>query len=273
MWRARVLVLLASGVACSAVTSSLGGRPGPDTGLVRGTRPARSAGARHADRLTDGIAAYPGDPARTDLTAALAGSEAFVVYDLGAVVPIRCALLEADGDDTYLLSVSSDGERFAPLWSAGAADERGMQLRMRRDLAGAGRYLRLTASGGDGVYAIAELAVFSVCPPRWPPVLAVQRGTLVVESLHLKIWALVALAAAFALAYRRRAPDFVKLLVAVPLGVALSLVLQLAEVWPPPARLALELAAAVVALAGIVAVRLLIARRRPPAAAPVRKES
>jgi hypothetical protein len=256
---------LAMLVACSGLTSGLRGRPGPETGLLRGLAPSSARGASHPDRLTDGIAAEPGDGAVTDLTTVLARAGAFVTYDLGAVTPVRCALLQADGDDHYTLSLSADGQRWESLWTAGPADEPGMQLGLGRALTGSGRYLRLDAAGGDGRYAVAELAVFAACPVRFPPGLAMQKGTPVVESVRLKIWALGALAVAYVLAYRRRAPDFIKLLVALPLGVALSLGVQLAEIWPPPARLALELAGVVVAFAAALGARVALGRRRKPA--------
>jgi hypothetical protein len=256
---AAVLVLALA--SCSGLTSGLRGRPGPETGLLRGRAPSAARGAHHPDRLTDGIGAEPGDPPRTDLTTVLVSPEAFVVYDLGAVTPVRCALVEADGDDRYTLSLSNDGARWEPLWTAAPADERGMQLRLGRDLAGSGRYLRLAAAGGDGVYAVAEVAAFAACPARFPPGLAVQKGTPVGQAVETKIAALAALAAAYVLAYRRRAPDFVKLLVALPLGVALSLAVQLVEIWPPPARLALELAGVAAVVAAAFLARAALGRR------------
>jgi len=71
-----------------------------------------------------------------------------------------------------------------------------------------------------------------------------------------------ACAAAYILGYRRRAPDFVKLLVAVPLGLATALCVQLAEVWPPSAPLAGGLVAAVAIPAAAAALRAAAGRRR-----------
>jgi hypothetical protein len=246
--------------SCGGLTAGLRGHPGPDTGLVRGLQPWRAQGVRHADRLTDGIAADPGDPARTDLTAALAGPDAYVVYDLGAAVPVRCVAVQAGGGDTLALSLSADGQSFVPLWTAAPADEPGMQLRVGRGLAGVGRYLRMSAAGAGA--SAAELVAMSDCPQRFPPPLAVQRGTPLEEAVRTKIALLAALALAYTLGYRRRAPDFVKLLVVAPLGVALALGVQLAELWPPPARTALELAGALAAVAAAVGLRVALARRR-----------
>lgn len=255
---AAAALLLAS---CTNLTSGLRGRPGPENGLLRGQSPSSARGASHTDRLTDGIAADPGDGPLTDLTTVLAPAGAFVTYDLGAVVPVRCALVEADGDDRYTLSLSADGARWEPLWTAGPADEPGMQLRKARDLTGRGRYLRLEAGGGDGRYAVAELAVFEACPARFPPGLALQKGKPLVESVRLKIWALAGLAVAYALAYRRRAPDFVKLLIVAPLGVGLALGVDLAELWPPPTAVALQLAGAMAVIAAVLGGRAWWRRR------------
>ena len=138
-----------------------------------------------------------------------------------------------------------------------------MQPRAVRDLHGSGRYLRLAASGGDGVYAVAELSVAADCPPRWPPALAPQHGTPIDRSAATKAWAFAALAAAYVLAYRRKLPDFVKLLVAAPLGVALALAFQLADIWPPPRSLLGPLLAAPAIVAAAFALRKVMARKAP----------
>jgi hypothetical protein len=259
-----------AGAACTGVATSIGGKPGPEAGLLRGRSPSQSAHVTHVGRLTDGIAAMPDDPPRTDLTSLFGSPEAFVVYDLGTETQIGCAAVDADGDDAYALALSNDGVTFAPLWTAPPVEDRGVQPRAARDLSGRGRYLRLTASGGDGLYAVAELSAAADCPPRWPPVLAPLHGTPVERSARTKIWAFAALAAAYVLAYRRKLPDFFKLLVAAPLGVALALAFQLADIWPPPRALLGPIAAAAAIVGTAFAVRVAWARfRRGATATPM----
>jgi len=252
--------VLAGLLGCNGVATSLGGRPGPESGLLRGKLPAKSSGVTHVDRLTDGIAAYPDEPPLTDLTSVLGTSEAFAIYDLGRDTKIACVAIVADADDRYALSVSQDGRTFAPLWSAPPIEDRGMQPRAEHGLTGSGRWLRLSASGGDGLYAVAELSVAEVCPPRWPPALALQHGTRIEQSLELKLWAFAGLGAAFILAYRRRSPDFIKLLGAVPAGVAVAAFVQLADLWPPPGRVLMRVAVSLAIVLAAAAVRIAVGR-------------
>ncbi|HVX96732.1 MAG TPA: hypothetical protein VHK47_17575, partial [Polyangia bacterium] len=222
--RRLVLLLgaLALGAGCQRVTSNLSGG-GPEAGLLRGKMPVDSLNVSHAVRLTDGIAAEPDDSAPTDLTAVLDGRSAYVTWDLGADVPVRCALIDADGANSYALMLSRDGGRFDDLWTA-PVDERGQQLRAGRDLEGRGRYLRLRL--GDGPWPVgikqrgfvSEVRAWSECPTQWPA-LAMQKGTPDEEAVSLKLWAFAALAVGYVLAYRKRAPDWVKLLGVAPLGL------------------------------------------------------
>jgi hypothetical protein len=231
--------------------------------LLRGRSPSRADRVTHVDRLTDGIAARMDDPPRTELTSRFSSPAAFVVYDLGAETGVECAAIDADGDDTYTLEISADGVTFIPIWIAPPDPDRGMQPRAARGLRGSGRYLRLTASGGDGVYAVAELSAAAVCPPRWPPALAPQQGTPIDRSAAIKAWAFAVLGAAYVLGYRRKLPDFVKLLFALPLGIALALAFQLADIWPPPRSLLAPLLAAPAIVAAAFVLRVAVSRRRP----------
>ncbi|HEX4405344.1 MAG TPA: hypothetical protein VH560_10985 [Polyangia bacterium] len=254
-----VLLALACG-ACERLASNLGGGWGPEAGVLRGKRPLEAHDVTHATLLTDGIAAVPGDPWRTDLTAVLTAPGASVTWDLGGATPVRCALVDADGDDSYALAISSDGQTFAPLWTATPDEDAGQQLRAGRDLRGAGRYLRLTATGGDGRWSVSEVSAWSECPKTWPP-LAMQKGTPDDESLRLKLWAFGALALGYVLAYRKRAPDWLKLIGVVPAGLAVAATVQLVQDWPPSSSLALQITG--VAAAIIAAAALKVARARP----------
>jgi hypothetical protein len=255
---------LASGLwaatACDRLATNLSGGAGPGAGLLRGRLPADARGVAHAVRLTDGIAAAPGDPPQTDLTANFAARFASATWDLGAETPVRCALIDADGKTSYDVSVSSDGRTFAPLWTAGPDEDAGQQLRAGRDLRGSGRYLRLSAGGGAGHWSVSEVGAWRECPTAWPP-LAMQKGTPDEEAVRLKLWAFGALTVAYVLAYRKRAPDWAKLLVVAPAGVGVALAVQIADLWPPPAPLVARLAVVAAAFGVALVARWVRARR------------
>jgi hypothetical protein len=249
--------------ACSDLATGIGGRPGPEAGLLRGKSPPRSSGVSHVDRLTDGITAAHGDPARTDLTSAFSSRDAHVIYDLGAPVSIACVALDADSGSRYVLTVSADGVAWQPMCTADGVPGSGIQTRTVRGLRASGRYVRLAVESGVGPHAVAELSLASECPARWPPALAPLRGTPVERSALGKWWTFVALASAYVLAYRRKLPDFVKLLIAAPLGVGLAFVVQLAgDLWPPPSALAAPLAGGAAIVAAAFAIRVAVSRLR-----------
>jgi hypothetical protein len=247
--------------ACTNLASNLAGRPGPEAGLLRGKAPARSSGVTHVGRLTDGIASVPWDPPITQLSSVLSSPDAFVVFDLGRATDVGCAVILADGDDRYTLALSADGQAFTPLWTAEPDGDRGQQPRVARDLRGNGRWLRLTAAGGDGVYAVTELAVAETCPPRWPPVLAFQNGTPLERAIMIKGWAFAALAIAFILAYSKRAPDWLKLGGAIPAGVAIALAVDIADLWPLPGATLATVLVVLFLVAGAAAGRRLWQRK------------
>jgi hypothetical protein len=269
---ARLAVVAAAAlasVACDRLATNLGGGYGPEAGVLRSKLPAAARGVANVKRLTDGIAAATGDPSRTDLTAVFSSADAFVTWDLGAEQPVRCALIDADGDDRYTLALSSDGNTFTPLWTADPDEEGGQQLRAGRDLKGAGRYLRLTAAGGDGRWSVAELSAWTDCPKSWPP-LAMQKGVPDDQALRRKLLAFTALAALYILLYRKRLPDWAKLLGVVPAGLAIAVVIQLAQEWPPPSGAAPLLAGAVASPIVAAVIRTLWLRRASKSADPGR---
>jgi hypothetical protein len=246
---------------CDRLATKLSGGTGPEAGLLRGKLPVSSRGVTHVARLTDGIAAEPGDPMRTDLTSELTRGNSYVTWDLGADTPVRCALIDADGAAAYTLSLSKDGKQFAVLFRAFPDEERGQQLRAGRDLTESGRYLLLSAAGGDGRWSVSEVSAWRDCPTSWPP-LAMQKGTPDDEAVRLKLWAFAAFALVYVLAYRKRMPDWMKLLGAVPAGLAIALALQVAELWPPSPALAARLAGVVAAVVAAGGARWAIACRR-----------
>jgi len=112
------------------------------------------------ERMTDGKAADPGDAWQTILTSVI-DKEGSVTWDLGASRDFEGVWIEADNNDVYVVSTSEDGVNFTVAWESQTVDAAGVQTRQAPNARGRGRYLRLTAKGGDGLYSVAEFAVFS----------------------------------------------------------------------------------------------------------------
>jgi hypothetical protein len=144
-----------------ASASCAGGAGGSGGNLLAGRAPVRSRGVVGAGRLSDGRAAREGDFWKTELTTRFASEDAYLVYDLGARQPIAAAWLQGDNNDRYELAVSDDGQSFSPAWRAEPQPGTGLRERHTAELQAAGRYLRVSAVGGDGAFALSELQVFS----------------------------------------------------------------------------------------------------------------
>jgi hypothetical protein len=88
-----------------------------------------------------------------------------------------------------------------------------------------------------------------------------QAGTPDEDAVRIKLWTFAGLAVAYVLLYRKRLPDWAKLLGVVPAGLAIALGLQLRELWPPSEAIVGRLAAALGAVVLAVVVKVALARR------------
>ena len=184
----------------------------PIPGNILVSAKVQHAGVPHTMRLTDGQLSLEGDHWDTAITARFETPQASVTFDMGGDKPIRCLLLQGDNNDAYIFSTSSDGKTFQQLWQAGGVDGAGMRTR-QGEVNGSGRYLRLTATGGDQFYSIGEVAAFSECPKGWPKVSLNRFESAPSESegqaassWSVSLGVLVAAAAILILLSRKRKP-------------------------------------------------------------------
>lgn len=217
--------------------------------LLAGKSPVHSEGVTHAGRLTDGILSNEGDEWLTDLTSRLSSRTSFVEYDLGEPQAVRCALVQADGNEVGLLSGSLDGQNWQPLWRVGAGWSPGMRLRGSR-LEATVRYLRLSAAGANAVHGVGEIAAYSECPDPWPGELRRQHGTPAGESIDTNVLLFGLLAGFFVLGHRGRGSKTQYLLLLPALAVGAKLIADLIELFDfnrePPLRAMVAALAAVV---------------------------
>ncbi|MGD0835091.1 MAG: hypothetical protein ABSB49_00430 [Polyangia bacterium] len=222
------------------------------TNLLAGRQPERAKGVVHPERLTDGLLSNEGDEWLTDVTSRFTSVSSFVEYDLGGDKTLRCLLVQADNNDVYAMSASSDGKSWRSLWRVGAEPSPGMRARTTQ-LEGSARYLRLAATGGDALYSVAEIAAYSECPRApWPADLPHAHGIPVSEAAGIKVLIFGLLAGAFVLVHRRQWPALQYILALPVLGAGWMMVAEYVGLYPffdqePPLRaLAAGLAALVV---------------------------
>jgi hypothetical protein len=220
--------------------------------LLAGKRPVRSSGVKNVARLTDGILSNEGDEWLTDITARFSSAKSFVEYDLGQPVTLRCVLVQADNNDVYFMAGSLDGQEWRQLWRVGAEPGAGMRARTTK-LEAQVRYLRLSATGGDALYSVAEIAAYSDCPMvPWPADMPHAHGIPSGDSVDLKVLVFGILAGIFVLVHRKSAANLQYVLLLPVLGSGWMMVADLVDLYPffnqePPLRaLAAGLAALVV---------------------------
>jgi hypothetical protein len=138
-------------------------------GLLAQTRPDSSRDVVRAERASDGFLVARGADWAGPEVAVLNSADSYIQWDLGEPTPIRAALIEADCNDAYRIAGSLDGQTFTPIWEAPAVKGPGMQVRQVDGLDSTARWIRVSASGGDGKYGVAELALYSSRPAEFPP--------------------------------------------------------------------------------------------------------
>jgi hypothetical protein len=161
---ALVALIIGVGLGCGSGSSQPGN-------LLHGAAPIEQRNVVNPERITDGVTPRNGDSWRSDLSAEFRGTSR-VTYDLKASRPIDALVLVADNNDRFELTVSDDDVTWRPLWSAPSVPEPGMRERSASGLGGRGRYLRITARGGDQLISIGELIAFESTPATFPPKLA-----------------------------------------------------------------------------------------------------
>ncbi len=237
------------------------GPPTPLQGNLLLGSPSGIVGVTKPERITDGLASEEGDTWLSGLSAQFKGSGAYVEWDLGHEQPVRCGLVQGDNNDEYLLSGSADGEAWKILWTAGAAPGAGMRLR-QGVFEGHARYLRWSARGGDGLFSVAEAAVFSACPTGWPQISLARSQAVGLEDAARwdLVWFAIA-AVGFLLIQRRAGPRWQYALGLVPLALGYLAFQDLADIYPIVSQEPLLRAMVAVIAAAVIAKQAFLPER------------
>jgi hypothetical protein len=179
--------------------------------------------------LTDGQVNGDGAPWQEAGTTLLPVGEV-VEWDLKDAITLTHAAIQADNNDSYVLSVSQDAEHWSVWWTAGPVESPGLQTRQTTDVVPVqARFVRLSGFGGDGRMSVSELEIFVgstrdsvLLSPRFLPKHPLDIQWL---GLVLSCWALLFLTSA-------QTPR--RLLLALSVPVALWLLMVLRQSWWVP---------------------------------------
>jgi hypothetical protein len=161
-------------VALVSLLSLLAGQsradcPGP-LNLLAGRPPSAWRDIRGVlARATDGEVAPEGAIWDAPLAVQLDTDRAALTWDLGQVVPLEAAWIQADANDSYTVRGSLDGRTFRDLGRIEPVTGHGLRSR-KLALGGApARFLRFGEGVGDGFYSLSEIQVFCQLPVPFPP--------------------------------------------------------------------------------------------------------
>ncbi|MEZ4287865.1 MAG: lipase maturation factor family protein [Polyangiales bacterium] len=137
--------------------------------------PIATNGVTNAESLTDGMRAFEGTVWDWSEAARFEKPASFVDYDLGQSEPIAAVYAQGDNNDVFVVSVSDDGESFTEATRLPAVGGQGLRSRST-NVQGAkgGRYVRVSALGGDPYVTLSELKLYRALPSVWPPRVAVD---------------------------------------------------------------------------------------------------
>ena len=141
----------------------------PKGNLLTKKRLKSQVSVRYVSRLNDNVMPGEGGPWNGAYSAILSGAASDIVYDLGAITQIKALAIQGDNNDTYDISISSDGTNYTKIWTVPIHPKPGMRLRLQQGLTAEGRFLRLHNPIGDSSYSIGELQAFCTMPAVWPP--------------------------------------------------------------------------------------------------------
>jgi len=237
-------------VALCALATSCG--RGSSENLIAGKPATRAQGVANPALLTDGQLAAEGADWNAPAATVFQSESAFVEYDLGKVARIESAYVQGDNNDDYIVSVSDDGASYRELWVARSVGVPGLRGRSTDGLGARGRWLRLAPRGGDHVYSVTELQVWTGALPA----LASAPSSEVLAARVRAHFLYLVLAFGIVLFATRQGsrPGRVLLLWLLPAIAAALVVRALAASWPAGAR---EVSAARASAAAIALLALL----------------
>lgn len=88
--------------------------------------------------------------------------DSWVTIDLGDTHTLSEISLQADANDVYIVTFSTDGKRFTDAWTAPSSKDIGLRTRVTpQDFERTARYVRIQGFGGDNLYSLGRVDVLT----------------------------------------------------------------------------------------------------------------
>lgn len=94
--------------------------------------------------------------------------DSHLTWDLGALTEIRAMAIQADANDVYVVSGSTDGKEFKKLGQIEPVPNHGLRTRTV-DINATVRFIRINGAEGDFYYSVSEVAAYCQVPAPFPP--------------------------------------------------------------------------------------------------------
>jgi hypothetical protein len=171
----------------STVAAPAGASACPAGNLLAGRTRWQWINTIRSERINDGVAVNEGAVWNAVQAAVMEVATSTVTFDLGQVVPLHSAWIQADANDEYTVWGSVDAREFREIGRVRPVE--GVHGLRSRTLQLGGmpvRYFRFGEGQGDGAYSVSEIQLFCQPPASYPAPLKHEQAA--VATVEKNLW-------------------------------------------------------------------------------------
>jgi hypothetical protein len=140
-----------------------------------------------SERINDGVAVNEGAVWNSVQAALLEVPTSTVTWDLGQVVPLHSAWVQADANDEYTIWGSVDARQFREIGRVQPLEGvHGLRSRVVQLGGAAARYFRFGEGQGDMAYSVSEIQLFCQPPASYPAPVRIEQAAL--ATVNKDLW-------------------------------------------------------------------------------------